>query len=366
MKLRVLIALLALFGTMGLAQVSDTYNPSEVSVNGPVSPQAWFPGQRGGPLFDNGPLITNPGAGSGGADISELQNTTLGDTTLGGGVNGFRIADDFTIPAGESWAIEAFTFFAYQSFAPSAGTITGVTFRIWDGPPLAAGSNVVFGDTTTNRLTTTGFANLFRVVEGAFTNTDRAIQANVCEVDLNLDAGTYWVDIGVSGSASFSGPWMPPVTIPGQGNTGNGMQSDNAGMNFAPWLDGGSNNPKGMPFIIDGGQACSITSIALNGNSAVLIDGDCTSGVDLYCQGPNGLTLVQSGVVVDGPTVVEVGFNPDSFYFVAAPGDTAPINGLTTAITVPTLQTWALIGFVALLSIAGLAFMRRNRLANQA
>ena len=57
-------------------------------------------------LYDNGPLVNQPGVGAGGADVSALHD---GLNTLGAGhalSAGFRVADDFTIPAGETWTIE--------------------------------------------------------------------------------------------------------------------------------------------------------------------------------------------------------------------------------------------------------------------
>lgn len=368
MKLRMLLAMLTLMVSVGFAQKEEGAKDASFGTVPAGAAQGWFPGLRGGPLYDNGPLVNSPGTGVGGADESVLQSVSLGMNTLGAGhqvLNGNRVADDFTIPPGESWNIERITFFAYQTGSTTTSTMTGVNFQIWDGPPGVGGSSVVFGDTTTNRMTNTSWSGILRVTETTTgVANDRPIMANECDIAVVLDAGTYWIDWQTDGSLG-SGPWAPPITINGQAVTGNSQQSL-AGGAFAPLLDTGTGTPaQGLPFIIDGTPACSITDITLAGSSAVTITGDCTSGVDLYCQGPNGLTLIQAGVVVNGSVTVNVGFNPDSFYFVAAPGDTTPINGLTTGQTVPTLQTWALIVFIALLSIVAMVFLRRNRLAAQ-
>ena len=102
-------------------------------------------------LYDNGPLVTHPGAGAGGADASAVQ-TDLGMTTNGFGVQltaGNRLADDFTISDPNGWTIDTITLFLYQSNSTTTSPITAVNLQIWDGSPDLGTSTVVFGDTTT-------------------------------------------------------------------------------------------------------------------------------------------------------------------------------------------------------------------------
>lgn len=64
-------------------------------------------------LYDNGPLVTHPGGGFGGADASAVQIQYLNNRVLGfmhAAVFGFRVADDFTVPT--AWSIANITFFA--------------------------------------------------------------------------------------------------------------------------------------------------------------------------------------------------------------------------------------------------------------
>ncbi len=124
-------------------------------------------------LYDNGPLVTNPGAGAGGADASALQ-TALGLSTYGFGNQvsaGNRVADDFTV-GGSGWLIGNITFFGYQTGSTTTSTFTAVNLRIWDGPPNVGTSMVVFGDTTTNRLVSSTWTNIYRVLDTALTDTD--------------------------------------------------------------------------------------------------------------------------------------------------------------------------------------------------
>jgi hypothetical protein len=46
-----------------------------------------------------------------------------------------------------------------------------------------------------------------------------------------------------------SGPWAPPITIPGVFNTGNALQYTTSGGTWAPVLDV---EQQGFPFIIEG------------------------------------------------------------------------------------------------------------------
>ncbi len=207
-------------------------------------------------LYDNGPLVTNPGAGAGGADASALQTAVLGNTVGFGHqlTAGNRIADDFVV-GGSGWLINTVTFFAYQTNSPTTSTITAVNVRIWDGPPGAPGSNVVFGDTTTNRLVSSTFTNIYRTTDTALTANNRPIMANEVAINTFLPPGTYWFDWQSDGSLA-SGPWAPPVTLLGQtGKPGaNGLQFTGA---WAPALDTGNSVQQDFPFVIDGLADCA-------------------------------------------------------------------------------------------------------------
>ena len=212
-------------------------------------------------LFDNGPLVNSVGTGAGGADESVLENTSLGLSTLGFGhqfANGNWIADDFTITDAAGWNITSFVFYAYQTGSTTTSTISAVHFTIYDGVPGDAGTSVVWGDATTDRLTSTSFSNIYRVSETSGGATNRPIMENTCDASFHLDAGTYWVAWQADGILS-SGPWAPPITITGQASTGNGMQSTD---NLATWgpanNNGGSGPQQGIPFIINGDIASAV------------------------------------------------------------------------------------------------------------
>lgn len=173
--------------------------------------------------YSNGPVITDPGAGANGSDASALQSL-IGLQVLGFGTQtevGNRLADDFTIPSNNcaSWKITRFEFMMYQSGAPTTNsTFTAVNLRIWNGPPGAEGSQIVWGDTETNRLTKSVFSDIYRVTDMTLQVNVRPLFSNICEVDGPVLApGTYWVDWQADGTI-FSGPWVPGISIKGQLN----------------------------------------------------------------------------------------------------------------------------------------------------
>lgn len=204
-------------------------------------------------LHDNGPYYNSPGTGPSGANESVLYTTSFGMTTIGFGhqVTAFnRVADDFAI-SDCRWQVDSIVFFGYQTGSTTTSTFTAVNFRIWDSIPDATGSNIVFGDTTTNRMTRTVWSGAYRITETTPGNTTRPIMRNVCAVSgLVLTTGTYWLDWQSNGSLA-SGPWAPSRTPVGVSITGNGKQR--IGSVWNNLVDGGTGTPaQGLPFIIYG------------------------------------------------------------------------------------------------------------------
>ena len=201
-------------------------------------------------LLDNGPFITQYGTGAGGADESLVEPP---DNNHGWGCQwqaDIRLADDFEVPAGETWEINSITLFAYQGFGGPPSTMTGTYIEIFDGPPETATS--VWGDLFTDVMTTTAWTNVYRVKpDVAGTGTDRPIMANVCDFSspIVLTEGTYFLCWQHDGT-EVSGPWGNPITITGQLETGDAMQYYDYLWDFI--LDDTSGEMKGMPFIIEG------------------------------------------------------------------------------------------------------------------
>ncbi len=233
-------------------------------------------------LWDNGPFVTGVGTGPGGSDLSVLQNSSLGMTTFGasavlsGAGPHFRMADNFVVASG--WNVEELVFYAYQTGSSTTSTFTGINYRIWDGRPGDPGSNVIFGDTTTNRIADTGWTGSYRVTETALTDTTRPIMYIAADAGFTLAPGEYWVDWQFAGSLA-SGPWQPPITITGQAVTGDSRQLTATG--WTDFIDGGATAgapQQGLPFQLLGTQVCDsadgVSWVSLDIDSGTTAPGD--------------------------------------------------------------------------------------------
>ena len=205
-------------------------------------------------LYDNGPLVTHPGVGYNGANASAVQSA-LGMGTYGFGnqfLVGNRLADDFVVSDPGGWQVDYLTFYAYQTASypyPPPSTINGIYFQIWNGPPNAPGSSVIYGDLTTNRMVSTNWSNIYRVLDTSLLDASRPLMTNVAGAGIYLPPGTYWLDWMIDGSGP-SGPWTPPITIFGQTTTGNAIQFTASG--WGSVTDTILGTPQGMPFGVQG------------------------------------------------------------------------------------------------------------------
>lgn len=226
-------------------------------------------------LYDNavppaapGGLSTGSTTNSGvpapaGTTWSEVQadagNTTQSNTVAGYAINadstsptgGFRLADNFTVPAGQTWNVERINVYAYTTGgAPAPPSIDQVRMQIWDGRPGDPGSSVIFGDLTTNRLIVAENSMMFRIFNtttpapGTAPGTTRIIwrvQTSLLSgvtsgSPLTLAAGTYWFDFqtsNITNTAHFS----PSVTVVGARTTAGANARQFVGPVPGSWVD---------------------------------------------------------------------------------------------------------------------------------
>jgi len=251
-----LVAVLAVVFVAAPAAFGQVIYDNKTSITGGSNPNAFG-------------IVTRPGAGTGGSDLSVV---VAPDTTLGAGhQNAVRLADDFTVPVGQIWTITGVTNIGYLTGATVPG-VTAATVRFFNGAPNAGGT-VIAGDTTTNVLAagSNAFLNIFRVSTTTLTDQTRHLQTwtSTLGSPLVLNAGTYWLDYNNVGSS-----FVPPLqVVPEAGGvaTGNGLQSTDSGVTFLPLTDGGSLAAKGVPFQLLGSiqTVPEPTSLALLGIGAV-------------------------------------------------------------------------------------------------
>jgi hypothetical protein len=215
-------------------------------------------------LYSNGPFITHPGQGPGGADVSVLQ-TILGATSYGFScrqfADNFRLADDFTVPAG-GWTLASIVFYEFQPNAPvGTPTIRGTNLRIWRGRPGDPGSTVIFGDATNNRVLSVAAAHAFRTPDTDLTDTRREIYKVEVAVSppLALAPGAYWLDWQSDGSLN-GGPFSVPVTVLGSTGAPGGNARFYNGSSWSNLREGSTNTAQELTFILRGttgaGGAC--------------------------------------------------------------------------------------------------------------
>lgn len=233
--------------------------PPEATPNAPT----WTPPVDAVVLYDQTTLITgncpaNVPPGSGSEVIPPL--TSAGSNCNGALVPPFRVADDFTVPAGECWDIRAITVFAYQTGSSTQSTINWVDFDIWNGPPGAGGAVIYPVGAPPNSLTGSVWTTIYRYFNTQPCNATRPVMANVCvpPQPLQLGAGTYWLGWAARGTLA-SGPWAPYRTIAGQPTTGNARQLVRTP---APaWTNiedpAGSGNFQGLCFLLEGQQCAT-------------------------------------------------------------------------------------------------------------
>jgi len=258
---------------------SFTINPAAATVQpGDIQQLTANPSNNYVTGYNNGPIVNSPGTGTGGMDESLVYTPlTLWGAGMQSGTN--SVADDFTVTGG-MWDVSSMEFLGYQSFSGTTSSITGIYVQVWNGNPTVAGSTVVWGDMTTNRMTSTSFANIYRgSVSG---NTDRPVMKIIANTaGLSLMPGTYWVQFAASGSASYTGPWVPTITITGQNVTGNALQ--NAAGVWTSLLDGTYN--QGVPFVVNGIISGSTTSVTWSPLTDLYTNAAATPGNE-YTGGP--------------------------------------------------------------------------------
>lgn len=160
-------------------------------------------------VYKNGILHTDTLSKSGvaapaGYRWSEIENDTgnTSESNINIGPSctqtAFNLADDFTVPVGQTWSISKFSFYAFQLNATTQ-PFEGLYIKIYDAPPNAGG-RVIFSNLNTTRITTFVDTKIYRIFNslvpepGSTPTTSHHIWKVGGNVALSLSAGTYWVE----------------------------------------------------------------------------------------------------------------------------------------------------------------------------
>ena len=159
-------------------------------------------------LFENGGIVTHPGEGAGGADVS-----MAGGAVTSAGANAtapdFGRADWFW--ANGDWTVDRVTVYAYETGAGTGESpFEGYNVDIWDGIPGQDGAEIVASSTDGEAE----WSGIYRIFNGNdnLDNTDRPVfQIDVAFDDVDLEPGFYWVSYGIEND---SAAWTPYVMEP--------------------------------------------------------------------------------------------------------------------------------------------------------
>lgn len=228
-------------------------------------------GQAQAQLWNNGPLSTGPLSRSGvsapvGSTWSEVQsdlgNTTESNTSAGSAAyrniantTNFSLADNFIVGAGDVWTVTSANFWAYRTGnATSPSPFLNAYVQVWGGGAPNAGGTVIWGDLTTNRLTSSVFDNMYRIFNtttpapGTAAGTTRPIFLNTVDLTgLTLTGGTYWIEWTYQLTTDTFASFSPNVTIvDSRGLPGwNALQRNGVTNVWTPIIDTG--NPAAAP-----------------------------------------------------------------------------------------------------------------------
>ncbi len=161
-------------------------------------------------------------AGYGGAAASCIYTGGYFFGLYDGYNTGWWLADEFTVPASTTWVFDTVIVYNIQDGSSSSSPFTGAYLQIYQGTP-GAGGTVVWGNTTSNIIATTGFTGIYRVdtftSSGGLLGTQRPIMYLKLFLSSppHLSSGTYWLvwSVDASGPGSI---YCPPKVLPGRIN----------------------------------------------------------------------------------------------------------------------------------------------------
>ncbi|MEK9138276.1 MAG: YCF48-related protein, partial [Bacteroidota bacterium] len=316
-------------------------------------------------IYNNGPVITGRVSGSGvaapaGFRWSELQavgseaNSGLGFSDARNSSSRFRLADDFTVPTGQTWRIDSLVTYSYQQYDQGYATpFTSANVRVWRGTPDSAGSTVVFGDTLTNRLTTSYNSRIYRIsnsttpAPGTLPDFSRVLYQNTMSAGVTLVPGRYFIDWQTVTDLNNS-HFSPTVTVPNRrGNAAwNARQRATNGV-WSNVLDAGNpsaapDSAQDFPFVLIGATG-AVAAHDIGVASAVQLPSADTVRfrASVWNFGASPETTYQVRWSIDGAVQATI---PNSRILAVGGIDTVQLNWTAPTPGSHTLRAWTILG----------------------
>jgi len=132
------------------------------------------------------------------------------------------VADVFTVPADSTWIFDTVIIYQIKYNTTPSYTFLNCNLQIYSGTP-GLGGTVVWGDTVTNLLSSTGFTGIYKVdtltADGGLMSTFRPIMYLKLYLSPapRLTAGTYWLSWAAAGPGTNS-TYTPEKVLPGRVN----------------------------------------------------------------------------------------------------------------------------------------------------
>jgi len=183
-------------------------------------------------------------------------------------------ADVFTIPTGATWIFDTVIVYGYQYGSSLSSPFTSGYLQIYNGTP-GLGGTVVWGDTVTNVLSSTGFTGIYKVdtfsSDNGLLSTKRPIMylKLYLPVPPHLSAGTYWLAWSATGTSAANPPSTPFKALPGRVNPSGQMARQFAGGGWSYITDNG--NSIGLDMMIIGRPGLSAGPV-LNAAAKNMLD----------------------------------------------------------------------------------------------
>lgn len=217
-------------------------------------------------VFSNGPIITHPGAGYNGFNLSQL---TPPLSTLGSNASSsFKIVEDFILPGNSNYNVDSLAFWAYQTGSGQAPSFTALFATIWEGDPNKGGTQI-YGDELESIIDNLYFSGIYRASANTPLDSTRPLMKllGVYFTPVVLQGGVrYFIEWNFAGSIA-SGPWQSAVAVNGLQITGNGQQKTSTG--YQAMDGGGTGFQQGAPFEVH--YSLNTTSVSeINANAAII------------------------------------------------------------------------------------------------